>query len=121
MTRLPFVVLAAVAAVYAQDVPEPLPQKITILGDVDQRAEDFAAFLRGRFADVQVERHGVDPATLRTRDVVVLDWQQSVEALQKGNMRCPLGVREEWTTPVVLIGSAGLMLACCWDVLGGFG
>jgi hypothetical protein len=121
MTRFAFVVLTAAASVCAQDAPERLPHKVTILGDEDKRTEDFAALLRQRFADVKVEKHGVDPATLRARDVVVLDWKQSVEALRKGDMHCPLGEREEWTTPAVLIGSAGLMLACCWDVLGGFG
>lgn len=120
MKLLPFAVLVA-TALGAQDAPQLLPLEITVLGDDDRRAEDFASFLRQHFAEVKVERHGVDRKTLAGRDVVVLDWKQSVDELQKGTLRCPLGEREAWTTPVVLIGSAGLMLACCWDVLGGFG
>jgi hypothetical protein len=54
----------------------------------------------------------------------VLDWRQTGELgkwRSKEGKPSPLGDRESWTTPVVLIGSAGLNLACAWAVKGGFG
>jgi hypothetical protein len=112
---------ALVGLATAQQAPERIALKVTVLGDDEARAERFATFLRERFADVAVEKHGADPKTFAGRDVVVVDWKQDVKAIQDKSVRSPLGARADWRTPTVLLGSAGLNLACAWEVLGGFG
>ena len=89
---------------------------------VGHRAEQFEPFLKSHFSEVQsVTRGDFKPAQSRDFDVVLLDWPQS------GNMRgawldgSPLGPREAWDKPTVLLGSAGLNLAVAWKLYGGSG
>ena len=89
---------------------------------VGQRAEEFVPFLKIHFATVQaIERDGFQPKQANGFDVVLLDWPQS------GTMRgawldgSPLGKREDWHKPTVLLGSAGLNLAVAWKLDGGSG
>ena len=105
-----------------------VPLKVAFVGDVAERTRDFTVALASQFKEVKGYAHGTAPAELAAHDVVVLDWQQNVEALQKWGKdpaaaakACPLGARAEWRTPTVLLGSAGLNLACIWEVKGGFG
>jgi hypothetical protein len=88
------------------------------------RAEDFKAFLGTNVARVELaERVGFDPARARDFDVVLLEWPQS-ESQSKYEFppkKSPLGPLAEWTTPTVLLGSAGLHMSIVWDVKGGFG
>ncbi len=58
----------------------------------------------------------------------MLDWPQQ-DGISKWLLagdrtvapRCPLGVREDWTKPIVMVGSAGLNVAWAWDVKGSYG
>jgi hypothetical protein len=52
---------------------------------------------------------------------VLLDWPQS--GTMRGNWLdgAPLGNREDWDKPTVLLGSAGLNLAVVWKLKGGSG
>ena len=113
------------------DSPAPLPRRVAYVGKPGgDRARQFAAFLKEHFAQVDVaDRDRLDPATLADADVVILDWSQS-DAHADGQLKfpypsrglkSPLGPREAWTRPTVLIGSAGHLLAACWQVHGGSG
>jgi hypothetical protein len=108
----------------AQEAPARNPQKLCFVGDRDApRTAAFVAFLRERFASVEVmARGGGDVAAMQRADVVLLDWPQGDEARSKRAAGwSPLGPREDWRTPAVLLGSAGLNLAGAWQVRGGFG
>jgi hypothetical protein len=81
------------------------------------RQAAMRAFLDERFGEVRVAEHGkVTPTALAGIEVVVLDWHQGEDFDES-----PLGPREQWTTPTLLLGSAGLLLAKKWEVLGGSG
>ena len=86
------------------------------------RAADFKAFLSTNVARVEVVgRVGFDPAMAGAFDVVLLDWSQSDNRGPFPPRTSPLGERAAWTKPMVLLGSAGLHMACVWDIKGGFG
>ncbi len=84
------------------------------------RAQAFESFLGQRFSSVATADHeSVTRADLEAADVVLLDW-----SMERGEMppeRSPLGTREEWGRPTVLLGCAGLHHACAWEVAGGSG
>ena len=83
------------------------------------RAAGFQRFLAERFTLARVVPHGTpDAALLEETDVVLLDWPQdgTLEAPAS-----PLGERDAWSKPTVLLGSAGLRTAMAWEVFGGSG
>ena len=105
------------ATLMAMDAVSPL--KVLYIGN---RAGDFVPWLKTHFAQTDpVTREKFQPAQAQNYDVVLLDWPQS------GAMRgawldgSPLGKREEWGKPTVLLGSAGLNLAVAWKLYGGSG
>ena len=84
------------------------------------RGQAFADFLRRHCKAVDVAaREGFDPARAKTADVVLLDWSQSDPRTKP--IQSPLGKREDWDKPTVLLGSAGHLLAGAWEVRGGSG
>jgi hypothetical protein len=96
-----------------------LPLRVLYIG---HRAGAFLPLLQEHFATVKsVTRDQFKPPQADSFDVVLLDWPQS------GNMRgawldgSPLGRREDWKKPTVLLGSAGLNLAVAWKLHGGSG
>jgi hypothetical protein len=101
---------------------------VAFVGDLNSaRTTSFVEFLESRFAQVRVlEREGLDPSAAAGADVVLLDWDQSSGVMRWFEDRTlvlehPLGPRAEWSTPTVLLGSAGLNTAAAWDVRGGSG
>ena len=53
---------------------------------------------------------------------VLLDWSQSdVDLAKMAEITSPLGPRDQWTKPTVLLGSAGLLLAGPWELIGSYG
>jgi len=118
---LAFGLLAALAA------PDRHPLRVLVLCKAkDARGEEFAAFLRERFATVTTaDLDQFDRALLGQTDVVLVDWQQGDGLMKwmdkKTPVVSPLGARADWTVPTVLIGSAGLNVAASWGVKGGFG
>lgn len=117
-TSLVTVLLMGGSTAWAQ---EKLPQKVLYVGNADsERAKEYAAFLKERFASVEVaEREGFDPSKAEKADVVLLDWSQRDKRTTP--TRSPLGRRDQWKKPVVLLGSAGHLLAAAWEVHGGSG
>jgi hypothetical protein len=109
---------ALAPAVAAGD--ERLPLRVLYVGSDKARAADYAAFLREHFTRVSTARRdGFDPAAARAADVVLLDWSQSDGDLK--TTPSPLGRLEGWSTPTVLLGSAGLLMAGRWQLIGGAG
>ena len=64
-------------------------------------------------------RKGFDPAAARAADVVLLDWSQSEDSVDKATS--PFGKLEDWSKPTVFLGSAGLFMAGRWQIIGGAG
>jgi hypothetical protein len=97
--------------------------KLLYVGDaVTARAAAFADFLRGHAAAVDVaERRTFGPRTADGYDAVLLDWPQGPETRDMRKLAAPLGKREAWGRPTVLLGSAGLNLAVAWQLKGGAG
>lgn len=81
------------------------------------RTRAFEQFLLDHFSTVQVvDRDTWNPQDGAQADVVVLDWPQEREPVRK-----PLGELCNWSTPTVLLGSAGMNLGRVWNVKGGYG
>jgi hypothetical protein len=96
--------------------------KVLYVGDTNAaRAEQFRGFLSNKVARVELaSREGFDYSQAKRFDVVLLDWPQS-GGQNFPPRKSPLGPREDWVTPMVLLGSAGLHMAIVWDVKGGSG
>ena len=87
-----------------------------------ERASDYVSFLKGKVGLVEAkERKDFQAKDADRFDVVLLDWPQGEETREMRKLRSPLGAREGWKTPTVLLGSAGLNLAVCWKLKGGSG
>src|SRR5262245_7275427 len=83
------------------------------------RGRAYADYLGKHFGKVEAaERRGFDPKRARSFDVVVLDWSQQ-ERPEKPTS--PLGPKDAWGKPTVLLGSAGLLLAEAWEIVGTIG
>jgi len=117
--RLFLLGLAMVFPVTVLAADSLLPLRVLYIG---QRPDEFEPLLKAHFAKVaSIARDRFKPAQAQDFDVVLLDWPQS------GGMRgawldgSPLGKRDEWNKPTVLLGSAGLNLAVSWKLHGGSG
>lgn len=96
-----------------------LPLRILYIG---QRADEFTPLLKEYFAKVDaVARDQFQLKQADGYDVVVLDWPQSHAMRGAWMDGSPLGKREDWKKPTVLLGSAGLNLAVAWKLHGGSG
>ena len=119
-TLLPVLTVLSTAAP-AACAAELLPLRVLYVGNAKSpRAADYAAFLKKHFKQVTLaNRAGFDPATAKAADVVLLDWAQSETDVRKA--QSPFGKLEDWHKPTVLLGSAGLLLAGQWQLIGGAG
>jgi hypothetical protein len=109
------------ASARADEPAVRLDLRVLYVGNADTpRGKDYADFLRRHCKSVDVaNREGFDPARARPADVVLLDWSQSDPRTKP--TKSPLGKREAWDKPTVLLGSAGHLLAAAWEVRGGSG
>lgn len=101
---------------------EKIPLRVLYLSRTDaaDRTGAFADFLSQRFQECTVaKRAGFEGDLLRSVDVVVLDWSQGERVSNKPES--PVGPLEEWDKPTVLLGSAGLLMAKAWRVIGDAG
>ena len=99
-----------------------LPLKVLYLSRSNDvaRTKSFADFLSQRFELCLVEkRSDFKSALARDIDVVIIDWPQSERDSNDG--RSPVGPLKTWKTPTVLLGSAGLLMAKAWNVIGDAG
>jgi hypothetical protein len=97
--------------------------KVLYVGNATSaRAADFKAFLSTNVAQVTVaSRASFDPALANQFDVVVMDWPPTDPKGEFPPKWTPLGKRNAWTKPTVLVGRAGMYLAYVWDIKGAFG
>lgn len=87
-----------------------------------ERADDYVGFLKDHVRQVDAKsRADFRPSDAEAFDVVLFDWPQSEETREMRKLASPLGTRDEWKKPTVLLGSAGLNLAVCWKLRGGSG
>src|SRR5580658_4920934 len=101
--------------------------KLLYVGDKgSDREQAFTSLLQRYVAAITaVNRVGFDPAAAASYDVVLLDWPQDPTVIVRRHwgsfVVSPLGPRETWAKPTVLLGSAGLNLAVTWQIKGGVG
>lgn len=96
-----------------------LPQRVLYIG---HRPDEFRPFLTNYFAVVEtVPLKDFKPSRAKDFDVVLLDWPQSGTTRGAWLDGSPLGNRDDWHKPTVLLGSAGLNLAVAWKLKGGSG
>ena len=99
---------------------DPQPLRVLYVGNDRERGADYETFLKQHFTKVTMTtRKGFDPAVARDADVVLLDWSQSEDSVDKATS--PFGKLEDWSKPTVLLGSAGLFMAGQWQIIGGAG
>jgi len=123
---MPTVVLVAVlgqlsGTSLAADIGK-LPLKVLYLGreHEDERTTAFVEFLSARFERcTATKREDFRSEMLGDIDVVVLDWSQGER--QSRDYPSPIGRLEDFDKPIVLLGSAGLLIAGPWYVIGGAG
>jgi hypothetical protein len=83
---------------------------------------DYASFLKDKVAQVESKaRAEFKPQDADGFDVVLFYWPQGEETREMRKLTSPLGARENWKKPTVLLGSAGLNLAVAWKMKGGSG
>lgn len=124
-------VLSPILAVFTICIPptyaravdaEKVPLGILYLGRQhdEKRTESFVEFLSTKFIRcTAAKREEFDAQMLQGIDVVLLDWSQQERV--SSDYDCPIGHLEKWQTPTVLLGSAGLIIAGPWSVIGGAG
>src|SRR6185437_6174376 len=119
VVRLLFVAVLLPVQSFAAEPGYGLPQKILY---ICHRGDEFMPFLKEHFAKVEsVTRDKFQPSQAKGFDVVLLDWPQSGQMRGAWLDGSPLGRREDWAKPTVLLGSAGLNLAVAWKLHGGSG
>jgi hypothetical protein len=120
--------LLVILALLAALVLNPRPSHAKDLKDLkvlyvgSERTEEFVPFLKKYVVRVDSrDRSQFKPAEAAGFDVVLLDWPQGQETREMRRLRSPLGSRDQWRSPTVLLGSAGLNLAVAWKLKGGSG
>lgn len=106
------------------DAAPPIDLNVLYLGNAGTpRAESYEAFLKEHFtASKAVDRNTFDPASAADFDVVLLDWSQADDpAIDRATLKSPLGPRDSWSKPVVMLGSAGLLITSPWQTNGTYG
>ena len=108
------------AVLSADDAKIPLSVLYLSQQQDQDRSAAFTKFLSGRFSKcVTAKRDEFDSRLLEGIDVVLLDWSQQERS--RSDYTSPLGELENWSTPLVLLGSAGLVQSKPWTVIGGAG
>jgi hypothetical protein len=112
-------IIAAISLSLSANAETRQTKSILFVGDTkDERGQAYVKFLKEHFTNVSSVDHKETAPDVTGIDVVVLDWPQGKYPT---NHPSPLGQRENWHTPTVLVGSAGLQVAERWQLLGGWG
>lgn len=84
------------------------------------RRDSFVLLLKEHFIHSSVVNRGdFKVSQAEGMDVVILDWSQREP--RSASYASPLGRLENWSIPTMLLGSAGLLIAGPWQVIGGAG
>jgi hypothetical protein len=87
-----------------------------------ERASAYVGFLSGKVAQIEAKsREAFEVRDADAFDVILLDWPQGEATRDMRKLRSPLGGRDGWEKPTVLLGNAGLNLAVTWKLKGGSG
>ena len=106
----------------AVDAPSRPLSSLRVLYVGTERPEAWSSFLAEHVSKIEVvPRKGFDPARAADFDVILLDWPQGEETREMRLLTSPLGDRNAWNRPTVLLGSAGLNMAVAWKMQGGAG
>ncbi len=117
ITLVLFATLNSTTRLPAKDLSE-----LSVLYVGSERTAEFVPFLKQNVVRVESrDRHNFNPSDAASFDVVLLDWPQNEESRDMRKLTSPLGARENWGRPTVLLGSAGLNLAVAWKLKGGTG
>ena len=96
-----------------------IPLRVLYVGD---RPERYVPFLQEHFAGVEsLPLTKEAPKPTEPCQVVLLDWPDTKGLRERPLDISPLGRREDWRHPTVLLGSSGLNLAVSWRLKGGSG
>ena len=113
----------ALAMLPASAAASPLdfPRRVLFVGNENTpRTKAFVELLENHFAEVlTADRKSFDSDSAEGVDVVLLDWSQ--QDAKFPDDPSPLGERASWQTPTVFLGSAGLLVAVQWQIIGGSG
>jgi len=117
LAAISFAVLAGPTAA----APLDAPKRVLFVGNEETpRTRAFVELLKKHFARVEVaDRKTFEPSAAADSDVVLLDWSQRDAKFPHDPS--PLGKREAWKKPTVFLGSAGLLVAVQWQIIGGSG
>jgi hypothetical protein len=108
---------AVVPSAAAKDLKD-----LSVLYVGSERSNEFVPFLKHNLARAETRsRQDFKMPDAASFDVVLLDWPQTGKPEDFPPKFSPLGKREDWTKPTVLLGSAGLNLAVVWKLKGGSG
>lgn len=115
---------AAQGAIAKDAVPKADLSVLLVANTENARGQSFGAWLRRRFARVEVVslaevKPGAVAARASKHDVVLLDW--SARDFEMSDGATPLGDRSQWTKPVVFLGRTGMDMAQRWQLEGWFG
>ena len=101
--------------------PLNAPKRVLFAGnEKTPRTRAFVELLEMHFSQVEVaDRKTFEPSAANDADVVLLDWSQKDAKFPHDPS--PLGKREAWKKPTVFLGSAGLLVAVQWQIIGGSG
>jgi hypothetical protein len=117
-----FLTITLLAMLLIQSSPAKELSELKVLYVGTERTSDFVDFLKAKVAKIEARpRAGFKASDAEPFDVVLLDWPQGEETREMRKLTSPLGARESWTKPAVLLGSAGLNLAVAWQMKGGIG
>jgi hypothetical protein len=118
MRRLVFVLLVLLSSSAHTGAGEKSDLRVLYVGTPSSpRGQAYSKFLATHFRHAEVaERAKFDPARAKAFDVVLLDWSQDDR-----DSKLPLGPKDAWAKPTVLLGSAGLLLAEPWEIHGAIG
>jgi hypothetical protein len=120
MNKKWMLVVAALAGLWPAEAKDLQDLRVLYVGS--ERAAEYVSFLKENVAYAEArDRDAFKPAEAAGFDVVLLDWPQNNGASPLSKLRSPLGPRSSWSKPTVLLGSAGLHLAVCWELEGGIG
>lgn len=87
-----------------------------------ERTSTYANYLKDKVGHIETaNRAAFKSADAEPFDVVLLDWPKGPDTRDKRNLIPPLGARDAWRKPTVLLGSAGMHLAVAWKIKGGMG
>ena len=101
---------------------QPTLPDLKVLYVGNERAAAYVDFLTGKVARIEATtRNEFKVSDAAAFDVVLLDWPQGEETREMRKLKSPLGARDDWEKPTVLLGSAGLNLAVTWKLKGGSG